>query len=103
MVTVDPGEATVRSAGYGSAADAVAVESPMVGVVDAAAERPMLNVHLHDGVRHDAECLLPRAAAATADGGVLVACMGIDALIEMDARGLDPARLERHRWSMPSG
>src|SRR5262249_20590516 len=88
---------------YGSAADVVAMETPEVSVVDAAAERTMSKQLLHDGAKHKGECLLPRAAATTVDGGLLVACMGVDALVEMDARTLEPARVERRRGSVPAG
>ena len=30
-------------------------------------------------------------------------CLGVDTLLELDTRGADPIRLERRRWSVPSG
>lgn len=104
MVTVDPGEATVRSSGYGNPVADVAVEAPIVSVVDAGAERPLTKHVLSDGQRHTRECLLPRAAAYdSASSSLLVACLGNDALVELDGRGFDPARLERRRWAVPAG
>lgn len=104
MVTVDPGETTSRSSGYGNSFAMTPPEAPMVSVVDAAAERTLSKAMLADGARHDAECLLPRAAAVSADANTLyVTCLGIDAVLELDARGLDPMRLERRRWEVPSG
>jgi hypothetical protein len=103
MVTVDSGELTQRSSGYGSTADLVAAESPMVSVIDAAAERAMTKTLMHDGKRHVAECILPRAAAASPSGSLFVTCMGTDSVVELDARGLDPARLEHRRWNVPGG
>ena len=104
MVTVDPGEAQVRSAGYGNAVDQVPVEAPIVSVVDSAAERSLTKQVLGDGRRHTKECLLPRSAAFNAASStLLVTCFGTDTLVELDTRGFDPARLERRRWSVPSG
>lgn len=104
MVTVDPGEGGARSTGYGNAFALTPPEAPMVSVVDAAAERTLAKSMLIDGARHEAECLLPRAAAVSEDAeSLFVTCLGIDAVLELDARGLDPMRLERRRWAVPSG
>jgi DNA-binding beta-propeller fold protein YncE/mono/diheme cytochrome c family protein len=106
-VTIDPGEPSQRSTGYGGSLFA-RVESPIVSVIDAAAERNLTSMLLDTNVsRHTVakgECLLPRAARVSqSSGGLLVACVGTDALVEMDPRGNDPARLERRRWKVPSG
>jgi mono/diheme cytochrome c family protein len=105
MVTVDPGETAVRSSGYGNSADQVPVEAPIVSVIDASAERALTRTAVADvGGRRSKECLLPRSAAFNASSStLLVTCLGTDALVELDARGLDPARLERRRWNMPAG
>lgn len=104
MVTVDPGEVSIRSSGYGNGRDNVAAETPIVSVVDADAERALTKVLLTDGARHTSECILPRAAAVSpATGSLFVTCLGIDALLELDARGLDPMRLPIRRWRVPSG
>jgi mono/diheme cytochrome c family protein len=105
MVSVDAGEATVRSSGYGTSSfSMLAAEAPMVSVVDSAAERPLSKSILHDGVRHQSECILPRSAAMNAAGDALfVTCLGTNALLELDPRGLDPSRLERRRWILPAG
>jgi mono/diheme cytochrome c family protein len=104
MVTVDPGEPTQRSAGYGSAEAQLGAEAPLVSVIDGAAERPLTRALLPDGVRHRGECLLPRAAAMSPRGDALfVTCLGLDALLELDARGLDPSRLETRRFRVPAG
>src|SRR5205085_47959 len=69
-----------------------------------AAERPLTRSLMTDGARHQRECILPRSAAMSADGDALyVTCLGTDALLELDPRGLDPSRLERRRWRVPSG
>jgi DNA-binding beta-propeller fold protein YncE len=104
MVTVDPGEVSIRSSGYGGTVAMTPAEAPIVSVVDGAAERALTTSMLADGARHVDECLLPRAAATSPNGSSLfVTCLGIDALLELDARGIDPMRLEKRRWSVPSG
>jgi DNA-binding beta-propeller fold protein YncE/mono/diheme cytochrome c family protein len=104
MVTVDPGELSVRSSGYGNSVALTPTEAPIVSVIDGAAERALTTSVLADGSRHAGECLLPRAAAVSPSNGALfVACLGIDAVLELDGRGIDPMRLERRRWSVPSG
>lgn len=105
-VTIDPGEASQRTSGYGSSGFA-SVEASIVSVVDAAAERNLTSALMDARPAHilkKGECLLPRSAKVSAStGGLLVACAGSDALIEMDPRGTDPARLERRRWKVPAG
>lgn len=104
MVTVDPGELNIRSSGYGSSVALTPTEAPIVSVIDGAAERALTSNVLPDGSRPAGECLLPRAAAVSpSDGSLFVTCLGIDALLELDSRGIDPMRLERRRWSVPSG
>jgi DNA-binding beta-propeller fold protein YncE len=105
-VTIDPGEPSQRTSGYGANGFAK-VESPIVSVVDTAAERNLTRGLMPTGASHQltkGECLLPRSARVShTTGGLLVACAGTDALVEMDPRGTDPARLERRRWKVPSG
>jgi hypothetical protein len=56
------------------------------------------------GATMSGECLLPRAAATRGSTGTLfVTCLGIDAMLELDTRGADPIRLEKRRWTVPSG
>jgi DNA-binding beta-propeller fold protein YncE len=105
-VTIDPGEPSQRTSGYGNDRNA-RVESPIVSVIDAAAERTMTTALLAGSGRldnHKGECLLPRSAAMSASsGGLLVTCVGTDVLVELDPRGADPLRLERRRWQVPEG
>ena len=50
------------------------------------------------------ECLLPRAAAFRASSQtLLVACAGIDRVVELDTRGPDPSRLDLRRFEVPAG
>ena len=103
MVTVNPG-APGRVAYYGSN-DGLSTEESMVSVVDEKAERVLTRAVLAVARRtptpSDA-CLLPRSAAYS-KGSLYVACLGIDAVVELDGRALDPARSELRRWSVPSG
>jgi len=103
MVTVDPGEQTQRSSGYGSGRSGP-TEMPMVSVVDAAAERAITRTVMGEDLRRARECLLPRSATFVAKtDSLLVTCLGIDTVVELDARGLDPSRLERRRWRVAAG
>ena len=90
---------TVISRGYGSVE--VSPIEPFVSVIDPIAERSLGQSGL-DLERHRRECLLPRAAAAVGDT-LLVTCLGLDALVELDARAAQPAASERRRWQVPAG
>jgi mono/diheme cytochrome c family protein len=100
MVSVNSGEGLSESSGYGPDGPS---EIGEVAVVDAAAERALTRVVRapNDAVT-TAQCLLPRAAAYD-DGALYVTCLGIDALLQLDARGVDPARSERKRWNVAAG
>jgi hypothetical protein len=99
MVSVNPGDGA-ESSGYGSESPAEVAE---VAVVDASAERAITRaVRLPRSGDARTECLLPRAAAYD-DGALYVACLGIDALLKLDARSADPARAELARWKVASG
>src|SRR5262249_7647186 len=92
------------SAYYGDQFDGLPREAPMVSVIDTDAERTLTKTALTLGNRLSRECILPRSAAVRASTGALfVACLGIDSIVELDTRGLDPARLEIHRWEVPEG
>ncbi|MCU0658356.1 MAG: c-type cytochrome [Polyangiaceae bacterium] len=111
FVTVDPGEATRQSSGYGDLNAPIPTEFSSISVLDAAAERLFTRTLAgvvpggQPGSPGDApasDCLLPRAAAY-ADGSLYVTCQGNNVLIEYDARTLDPARAESRRWKAPTG
>jgi DNA-binding beta-propeller fold protein YncE len=108
MVSVDPGDPERRSSVYyGPPFDGVAKQTPMVSVVDPEARQPLSKYVLGttDGT-YKRECLLPRAAAVRGHGkspSLLVACYGIDALLELDALAVDPFRAERRRFALPPG
>jgi DNA-binding beta-propeller fold protein YncE len=103
FVTVDPGDERITY--YGNPNDTVGTEISQVSVIDTAAERVLTRSVLSlrsVGQGATRECLLPRASAF-GNGSVYVACLGIDALVEYDARGVDPARNETRRWAVPAG
>jgi len=99
MVSVNPGDGS-DSSGYGTESPS---EVPEVAVVDAAAERALTrSVVLPQNGTARGECLLPRAAAYD-DGSLYVTCLGIDSLVKLDARSLDPAHAELQRWKLAAG
>jgi DNA-binding beta-propeller fold protein YncE len=106
MVSVDPGDPERRSSVYyGPPFDGVPKETPTVAVVDTDTERAMTRYLLGTSEKElTRECLLPRAAAVEAKAGrLLVACYGIDAVLDLDARAADPLRAERRRFDVPAG
>ena len=79
-------------------------ETPLVSVVEGSREEPLTTTVAPLGARLGSECLLPRAAAVRAStGGLFVTCLGVDVVLELDARGKDPARLERRRVHVATG
>jgi mono/diheme cytochrome c family protein len=104
-VTVDQAAGSVSSETYGSRFLSAA---PLVAVVDAARE-DLLTRQLHlSGDLEDlggpgAACTLPRAAAAASGDRLLVGCLGVDAVLELDARARDPMQFERRRFRVPAG
>ena len=106
MVTVDPGDPAVPSAAYyGPTFDGVPKEAPFVSAVNPA-RREAIGTHVlaSDAGFTARECLLPRAAAVrTKSTSLLVACFGIDAVLELDALAVDPSRAERRRFDVPPG
>jgi DNA-binding beta-propeller fold protein YncE len=109
FVAVDPGEVTQASSGYGSSGAALAPEVSAVSVIDQEAERSLTRAVFappgttaHRSGTGVSDCILPRAAAY-AEGSLYVTCLGNDALVELDARSVDPARAELRRWSVPTG
>jgi mono/diheme cytochrome c family protein len=106
-VTVEPGDPSRTSSGYGNPRFE-RLEHPVVAVVDTAAERSLTRQLVTVGAEpvgaSTTACLLPRASAVDeARGGLLVGCLGIDSVVELDARAVDPARVERRRWNVPPG
>jgi mono/diheme cytochrome c family protein len=114
QVLVDPGDTRQQTSGYGSS-ESDQAEVSDVAVLDAVSgdvlptsleapsgslARSMRATDAHD---HD-ECLLPRAAAF--DGktqSLLVACLGLDAVIAYDGLATSPIRAEKRRWPVAAG
>jgi DNA-binding beta-propeller fold protein YncE len=106
MTSVDPGDIERRSSAYyGPPFDGVPKEAPIVSVVDPARRRPLDASLIATSEQQVArECLLPRAAAVVrSTGALLVACRGLDAVLELDALALDPMRAERRRFAVQPG
>jgi cytochrome c553/DNA-binding beta-propeller fold protein YncE len=100
MVSVNSGEGLNESSGYGPDGPS---EISEVAVVDSGAERALTRiVRTPNSTSTEPQCLLPRAAAYD-DGALYVTCVGIDALLKLDARGIDPSRSELRRWHVAAG
>jgi DNA-binding beta-propeller fold protein YncE len=106
MVSVDAGdfERATRTY-YGPPPGSVPKEAPFVSVVDPDRKTLMSPYLLSANTgRFTRECMLPRAAAVRENtGSLLVACFGIDAVLELDALALDPFRAEKRRFVVPPG
>ena len=105
QVLVDPGDPEVKSFGYGDGMGAA--EVPSVAVIDAVKRRAdkqsvrAVREHHH---RERPPCLLPRAAAFHHDKKrLLVACLGIDSVVEYDTTKASPRDAERRRFAVASG
>lgn len=104
MAVADPGDQQqTTSSGYGSGRPGPS-ELPFVGVVDTKSEEALVTEITGEDFHRSRECLLPRAAAYLGERrSLLVACMGIDMLVELDASTKEPARKERSRWRVGAG
>lgn len=110
MTIVDPGSGQNSMATYGPL-NGMPV-APHVAVVDEASQRQLsskLALELDDrsplsklgGPRR--ACTLPRAAALHGPTTLLVSCLGIDAVLELDPRAREPMLAERRRFQVPAG
>jgi mono/diheme cytochrome c family protein len=100
--SVDPGAPEGgASSGYGG--PGVRPVAPLVSVLDPVARRSITNhvASAFDGP-FASDCLLPRGAAADA-GGLFVACLDLDAVLELDPWVGDPILAERRRFALPAG
>jgi cytochrome c peroxidase len=99
MVSVNAGDGS-ESSGYGNDSPS---EISQVMVIDASAERALTRSVKRpaSGTAKD-ECLLPRSAVYD-DGALYVTCLGIDSLLQLDARSQDPSHSERKRWHVAAG
>jgi DNA-binding beta-propeller fold protein YncE/mono/diheme cytochrome c family protein len=90
------------SAGYGSP-DELTPEVFDVAVIDEDRGKA-LGESLKQRMMHKGRpCVLPRAAAASARGSLFVACLGEDAVVELDGASIAPVTAELRRWPVPSG
>jgi cytochrome c553 len=107
MVSVDPGDKARPSQFYYGPPPVAGVpkQAPVAVVVDPVAERSLTtHVLATTGTQRGGECVLPRAVAAhPSEELVYVTCLGIDELLELDARSADPMRTIRRRFAVPKG
>jgi DNA-binding beta-propeller fold protein YncE len=97
-VLVDPGDGTEQAVGYGSFMHPTEVGN--VAVSGSAVARRFFSKRQAPSN----DCLLPRATAYDAkSGSLLVACLGIDSVVEYDATTPDPHGTEKRRWKVASG
>jgi DNA-binding beta-propeller fold protein YncE/mono/diheme cytochrome c family protein len=108
-VLVDPGEIERPASGYG---DTPAPHVSSISVLDADAETILASSVNGSNAAFPAfalparvsDCLLPRAAAVDPQtGALLVACMGVGAVVAYDAASAEPRRAELMRWDVASG
>jgi DNA-binding beta-propeller fold protein YncE/cytochrome c553 len=111
QILVDPGDPENRAQGYGDSNQPTEVAN--VSVIDTgpraivpASTRVIPDSFFGGDPRapHQAECLLPRAAAVD-DGSstLLVTCLGIDAVVAYDSASANPVAVEKARWDVGSG
>ncbi len=102
--SVDPGAPAMGpTITYGGSGQGPRTIAPIVSVVDPVAKRSITN-HI-GGVFNSLfaqDCLLPRSAVAD-DRSLFVACMDIDAVLELDPGIGDPSTGERRRINVPAG
>lgn len=107
MVSVDPGDPQrPTQLYYGPPPTAgVAKQAPIAVVVDATTERNLSSrVIAPTRELRGEECLIPRAAAFDKSSSHLfIACLGIDQMLELDARSADPMRAVMRRFQLPKG
>jgi mono/diheme cytochrome c family protein len=107
-VLVDTGDPNERAGGYGAAGQ-LPTELSTIAVVDDATRTPVeasltVQATQASSPQGGRECLLPRAAAIDpVKGTLLVACLGIDAVVAYDASSAQPANAEVRRWEVASG
>jgi DNA-binding beta-propeller fold protein YncE len=115
-VLVDPGQIEERSGGYGEGVagpphipDLLMVDEATGAPVpvDRARQADVEALFVRDSRLHEVPpCLLPRAVAAnTADGTLLVTCLGSDLLLQfaVDTPAGETVASERHRWEVAAG
>jgi cytochrome c553 len=87
---------------YGGSRSFSVVHSPYVAVLDPTRERPIARTVENVSLSPGHACSLPRAAITSGDQ-LFVACSGIDQLLQLDARAIDPAAAEQRRFAVAPG
>ena len=107
MVSVDPGDpARPTRLYYGPPPTAgVAKHAPVAILVDPSGEKSLsTHVLAPTSGQRSGECLMPRAMAYRQSTQKLyVTCMGVDLMLELDARAVDPMRAITRRFQIPRG
>jgi mono/diheme cytochrome c family protein len=107
LVSVDPGQPDQPTEFYYGPPPVAGVgkAAPMAVVVDPETRRSLsTHVVASTGGTRAKECQIPRAVAAhPKEPKIFVACVGLDELLELDARSADPMRAVRRRFPLPSG
>lgn len=107
MVSVDPGDpARPTRLYYGPPPTAgVAKHAPVAVLLDPAVEKSLsTHVLAPTSGQRSGECLIPRAMAYRESTQKLyVTCLGVDLMLELDARAVDPMRAVTRRFQLPKG
>ena len=90
------------SSGYGSS-EGLSPEMFDVAVVDEDRAEVLRESLVLRNVHRAGPCALPRAAAASTRGTLLVACLGENAVLELDDASISPMTAEIRRWAVPAG
>lgn len=115
---IDPGSKTMRNGGLYGGPQTVAVGN--VGVIDIDTGKlapgstivSAMDLALMEGRRFggqvddvsSADCLLPRAVALHDESStLLVACLGVDAVLAYDATSINPSAVPKIRWNVAAG
>jgi mono/diheme cytochrome c family protein len=103
-VQVATGDRDKPSDGYGGGTSSRPPEVFDVPVIDADRGEPLpASRDLRPSIANTTACVLPRAAVATPQGSLLVACAGADAVLELDGASVAPRDVELRSWHVPPG
>jgi mono/diheme cytochrome c family protein len=106
MASVHPGQFEAfmgLPSSYGGSRHFSIIHAPFVAVLDPTRERPIARtVEATRSTPHSHACSLPRAALTSGDQ-LFVACLGIDQLLQLDARAIDPAVAQQRRFDVAPG
>jgi len=102
--SVDPGAPAMGATiSYGGSGQGPRTMAPLVSVIDPGSKQSITNhvaAVFDDNLAPD--CLLPRSAVADAEA-VFVACLDLDAVLELDPWVGDPNAAEHRRITLPAG